>query len=111
MCRLPSGRSRSYEEAEKLRGGEKGKESRVRGKQKLWKEREEKGAGSEGSREAVEETELLPQVLSYSHEAPSSSEFYPVSLQSILLDLSKYLFLPVKKSSTYKRAFSDCQGL
>ena len=54
---------------------------------------------------------MLPQVLSYSHEAPSSSEFYPVSLQSILLDLSKYLFLPVKKSSTYKRAFSDCQGL
>ena len=54
MCRLPSGRSRSYEEAEKLMWGEKGKESRVRGKQKLWKEREEKGAGSEGSKEAVE---------------------------------------------------------
>lgn len=98
-------------------------------RQRSWcGERKEKRAGSEGSRSCGrrerkreqgqreakklwKETELLPQVLSYSHEAPSSSEFYPVSLQSILLDLSKYLFLPVKKSSTYKRAFSDCQGL
>ena len=73
--------------------------------------REEKRAGSEGSREeAVKEdgvaasTFWLP-VLSYSPEAPSSSEFYPVSLQSILLNLSKYLLLPVKKSSTYKGIF------
>ena len=33
-CKLPSGRSRSYEEAEKLMWGERGKESRVRGKQR-----------------------------------------------------------------------------
>lgn len=94
MCKLPSGRSRSYEEAEKLMWGEKGKESRVRGKQR-----------SCGGRRSC----YLRSFLNPMNPLP------PLSFSLCPYDQSSWTWASICSFQSRKvlltRAFSDCQGL